>query len=262
MTNHKTKADKLSHGARLKIQRAEDHINDLGTRIDAFLAERPFKLMKVTKRQAGRIEFVVEFEKPIPEEFSLIAGDTIHNLAAALDFTMYSLAAPRSPSLWEIAFPFPRQEKGLEGAINKGQVIFAGSKVVEAVKRLKPYPDGHPILNGIHQLDTRDKHRLLLLSRYVPFLNAKVIGKLVGKYTPGATYSGDGGILYMGPEDKPILSISVRFATALMASSKQEAAVQPSFNIAFGEGQPFHGEPLLSKLNEMVDAVKEAVGVS
>jgi hypothetical protein len=81
-------ADELLHAPGLKMERARHHINDFNTRIDAFLAERPSKLIERFQYQAGKRTLRVKAEKPVSEDFSLIVGDAIHNLRAALDLTL------------------------------------------------------------------------------------------------------------------------------------------------------------------------------
>jgi hypothetical protein len=210
--------DELTYDALKKIERAICHINNLNKAIDAFLAERPFILMAHSKRRAGWVEFWPKTEKAIPTKFSLIIGDAIHNLASALDVTLYGMAKDRAPSPDKIMFPFPKRStpEALEGAINNGQVKFAGTKVVEAIQLLKPYSGGHPILSGIHSLDVRDKHHLLILTRHVPTLTGDELGKITKKYR-GAKIIGGGRISFTAPDDKPIIRIAVRFVTRYMA---------------------------------------------
>jgi hypothetical protein len=100
-------------------------------------------------------------------------------MRSALDLTLFVLAGDRSKKPRKIQFPFPKDANGIEDAIKKGQVEFAGKKVVEAVRLLKPYPTGNPILSGIHALDIRDKHRLLILSRCFP---RAIMGSEAGNY--------------------------------------------------------------------------------
>src|SRR5207244_3719580 len=108
------------------------------------------KLMIDFKRKAGRIVFRTKTEKPIPPDFSLIIGDAVHNLRAALDLTLFPMACDRTRKPDRIQFPFARKLDGLKDAIDGGQVKFAGEKVVEAIRSLKPYPDGNKELYGLN----------------------------------------------------------------------------------------------------------------
>jgi hypothetical protein len=238
-------ADELWFAPLRKIERAIHHINDLGKAIDAFLAEKPFKLMAHSKRRAGWVEFRPKTNKPIPPQLSLIIGDAIHNLASALDVTLYGMAKDRAPTPEKIMFPFTKGStpEALEGAINNGQVKFAGTNVAQAVRLLKPYQGGHPILSGIHALDVRDKHHLLILTGHVASLTGFEVEKLLEGFKPRTTITGPGTLNFTTPQGQPILRISVRFVTRHMADSEKEANIQPAFNIAFGEGAAFRGRP-------------------
>lgn len=167
--------DDPTSGPRLKIERAKHHVNDLNEQLDAFLARRPFKLVVRYKPKRSQAILAVKTEEAIPPALSLVIGDAVHNLRSALDLTLYAMAHAKSPSPHKIQFPFPRKKEGLEGAINSGHVKFAGENVAEAVRRLQPYPDGNELLCGLHALDVRDKHWLLILaSRVVPIPAEKV----------------------------------------------------------------------------------------
>ena len=72
--------DELARPARLKIERANHHIKDLERQINAFLAQRPFKLMARFKPKLGTIAFGSEADQPIPDDFALIIGDAINYL--------------------------------------------------------------------------------------------------------------------------------------------------------------------------------------
>jgi hypothetical protein len=253
-------AEELHYAPTLKINRAAHHLSNLKGKIETFLAQKPFKLMIRYKRKAGRVEAFSKTDIPIPACFALIIGDAIHNLRAALDLTLYSMAVDRSPSPDKIEFPFPRKPTGLGGALNSSQAIFAGTKVVETIRRFQPYPGGDPILCNIHFLDARDKHRLLILARHTPELS---IGELAAERFNNLSrvkFVADGAIIrYVGDENSPVMSMGVRFATRDMADSEEEAATQCAFEIAFGKGQPFADFEVLGTLDGAVNKVKEVV---
>jgi hypothetical protein len=253
-------AEELRYAPDLKINRATHHLSNLKGKIETFLAQNPFKLMIRYKRKAGRVEAFSKADIPIPPCFALIIGDAVHNLRAALDLTIYPMAVDRSPSPDRIEFPFPGKPNGLDGALNSSQTIFAGTKVVETIRRFQPYPGGHPILYNIHSLDARDKHRLLILARHIPEFS---IGKLATERFNNLSrikLVGDGAVVrYEGDENGPIMSMGVRFATRDMADSEEEAATQCTFDIVFGKGQPFADFEVLGTLDRAVYTVKEVV---
>jgi hypothetical protein len=161
----------LLHGPLLKLERALLHIDELSRQIDTFMAKRPFKLILQVRSNPGQIALRVKQDNPIPEAFSLIIGDAVHNLCSALDLTMYGMAYQRAPKPDRIQFPFPKSDsaKDFKSACADGHVKFAGTKVVETIRSLKPFPKkGNAFLSNFHALSNRDKHRLLILSRSIP----------------------------------------------------------------------------------------------
>lgn len=78
---------------RAKVERAEQHIQDLDVALRLFLDCDPY----LTARQPHpeRPDFMVYWlsgARPIPQSISLIAGDALTNLRAALDHLAYQLA--------------------------------------------------------------------------------------------------------------------------------------------------------------------------
>jgi hypothetical protein len=171
-------AEALAFAPRLKINRAKDHIRELNAAINAFMAKRPFRFIIKHKPIAGEYTLVSRRQKSIPHELSLIAGDAIHNLCAALDMTLYAMARDKAPSPFEIMFPFVREPESLEGRIKSTQVNFASSYVVERIHALKPYPGGNEVLSGLHRLNTRDKHRLLILTGQTADFSEEMLSQL------------------------------------------------------------------------------------
>jgi hypothetical protein len=250
----------LLYAPHLKLRRAEHHINDLTRQVHAFLAERPFKLMAHIGGNPAKFALRIKREKPIPPEFALIIGDAAHNLRAALDLTLFSMAMDRTPKPGRIQFPFAKDDsdKAFENACASGQVAFAGKKVVEAIRLLKPYPTGNRKLTGVHELDIRDKHRLLILAAFNPTVTTgtkdwELIKRLLGNIE----LPKDIPVRITGSENDDILAADLTGDN--IPNLQGEAAVQPPFVISFGEGQPFAHSPVIEVLNEAHREVHRAV---
>jgi hypothetical protein len=259
-------ADMLAFAPRLKIERAKNHIKDLESAVNAFLAERPFRLFIKHKPNAGTFTIVSRRLKPIPDKMSLIVGDAVHNLCAALDMTLYGMAHDKAPSPFELMFPFVRKSESLEGRIKGTQVNFAGTNVVELIYALQPYPGGNEILSGLHRLDARDKHRLLILTGQIVDFTEKMLDELFSGTPQRPTlkpdeimrflhsqaeedvlFAGDGG------DYRPFHTLG------LSADHENETNLQPAYRIAFGKGQPFEFNPVVEVLRTCVDAVEQTV---
>lgn len=252
-------SDELLSSALLKIKRAEHHINDLNRQINAFLAERPFKLFYFMRPKAGEGTIGTKTEKSIPEEFAMIIGDAAHNLRSALDHAMFALCS-KSESPWLVEFPFSREPERMEAAIKKGQVWCAGEKVVEAVRKLQPHGCGNPILWGLASLNNRDKHRLPVVTWRTAELTAPQLQQL------GFTQiRGPGSLIFSGEASSDhILMKDVKFDGSRADRRRapdyeQEAHVQPTYSIWFAEGQPFENEAVISALYRATRGVERAI---
>jgi hypothetical protein len=168
-----------AYAPKLKIRRAKQHINELWRSVEKFMHDRPFRIVIQHRPKLGEYLIVTKRYRLIPDSWSLIIGDAVHNLWSALDLTIYAMASDRAPDPHELMFPFVREEKNLVGRIESTQVNFAGTQVVEYIRWLKPYRDGHPILNGIFRLDARDKHRLLILTAQILDFNPTLLRALI-----------------------------------------------------------------------------------
>lgn len=73
---------------RLKIERARRHISELTTEVEAFLAAGPFEIFSVDDLENGQRDYKVRVKTSVPEQWSLIIGDVIHNARSALDLLM------------------------------------------------------------------------------------------------------------------------------------------------------------------------------
>ena len=249
-------ADELKFAAGWKLKWARHHINKFVARSNAFLAERPFTLMERHQRKAGKTTYRVKVEKTMLPEFSLIIGDAIHNMRAALDIVLFEMAGHVEP---KIAFPFPDKPDTIKAAIKERKVRAAGEKVVEAITRLQPYPTGEHLLYFIHALDIQDKHRLLILAGQRAVFttgsgNDKILGPMLREYPkPGVN------IILDGPEETNLVTIRRPYVTRDLPDSENEAKVQPAFTITFGETEIFSGNPVVNILRGLTDEAEAAV---
>ena len=253
-------AEELVYAPQLKLDRAVHHINDLKARADAFLAEKPFKLMRHYRPQTGETALWSKAEKPIPPGISLVIGDAIHNLRAALDLALYPMAKDRADKPGRIMFPIAKDDtsKALTDAMKEGRVKFAGKKVVEEIERLQPNPTGNPMLWGIDALDKSDKHRLPILIGSAPAFTPesgsdKALAFVLGDNPKGVT------VILLGTETEPNIFRGPP-TPSLPDFGEQEAQTQPPFFIAFGDRDaPFTYLPVLDQLVKGVHQTARAV---
>src|SRR6478752_5006840 len=102
--------------ARHRLERARLHCEAFYREADAFFQSRPVRVALEHDRQLGRFLSRAQVLTEPPVELSMIAGDAIHNLRAALDNLMWGFAL-RQPNLpiktTQVYFPiFDRKTVG------------------------------------------------------------------------------------------------------------------------------------------------------
>lgn len=148
--------------ARHKLVRAQHHIDDLcqqtaayiqSNRVNVKVAWRPSQEPSVVECEVVALTVPGE----VPEEWSLVAGDALTNLRAALDHAVH----PRARQ-----FPTLKRSTDSRGRPHKIQV--QGNPAATAiVKKHQPYKDNAPDLHLIGilgELVNADKHRQLLVT--------------------------------------------------------------------------------------------------
>lgn len=256
------KAD-LLRGPTLKIERAKHHINDLNGQINAYLGKRPLKLMIRDDLKAARRTVYVKAHKTPPyEEFGVVLGDAVHNLRAALDVTLWAMGGDKAKRPKSVQFPFCEKAERLDDAIKSTEIeTVAGKNVVAEIKRIKPYPTGNPTLYGVDALDRADKHRLIVTTTGIGALSLADVTKWTGLIVP-PTPDGSAPLgVIMSVQAKFVANLGglTRLQRRHGITTETEANPQPTFQIAFGEGEPFPAFPVIFKLNEMVESVSEVV---
>lgn len=152
-------------GPALKIARARHHINDLVEQALSYYKNGNYRVLVQDNPQVGVRHLLTVIKEPVVDMFSPVVGDAIHNLRAALDLVVYEIVFPLlTPEDDEtrIAFPMPRSEAGLAKVFSKDAMSRTPKAVQdEIVKSCHPTKGDAEIL-ALHQLDIRDKHRVLL----------------------------------------------------------------------------------------------------
>jgi hypothetical protein len=153
---------------KLKISRASAHIEELAKEISDFFESNQYRF--ITEKDADPVFSVIKLQDggPLPEKISLIIGDVVHNLRSALDHLACGLIIRKEGSqalgsLRDVYFPITKDMATFEKKVKDvNGILRAGNDVVDAVRALKPYGCGNDGLATLHDLDNRDKHRLII----------------------------------------------------------------------------------------------------
>lgn len=229
----------------LKIDRANTHINELESVFSAYINKNPCKLFIDKNGSQNVVRF--EITKKLPITIPLIIGDAIHNLRAALDHLACSLVERSGKSTQNVYFPFAKNGNDFRDAIKNKKIYKAGPDVVEIIQNeIKPYKTGNYPLWALHQLDIVDKHKLLIpLIDIVEVTNINAIDSNNNRLINCTAVVG-------GPNK----AINI---AAMCGEIKIQGNPKGSFNIFFGSGQVFEGEPVIPILNHLRQMVSGIV---
>jgi len=173
----------IGESARLKLDRAEEHIKALEREVGEFFDTQPYSTD--TEFESDGTEFVIKarlIQRP-PKRLGLLIGDAIHNLRGCLDHLVFELAGRPTDEAIAPHIEFPifvdrtkykfGHEKRLCGVPDDAKAI---------IERLQPYhrrdlpnpPPGliHP-LEVVYQLSNFDKHREVQIAG-LAFLHTEV----------------------------------------------------------------------------------------
>jgi hypothetical protein len=146
----------------LKIERAKHHVNDL----KAAIADIPPKTYEVVIDQDSHPgDTLIKVKtKPLDRGVSLIVGDAVCNLRAALDHAFAAAIGAENDVTGQVQFPIRDNAGGLIGALQKTAKKWPIPKPLWnlIVDEIKPHDGGHPSLPALNKLANLDKHRLII----------------------------------------------------------------------------------------------------
>jgi hypothetical protein len=249
---------------RLKIERANKHIDELKSALLAFKNSDPYKISAKRDPQTRKLIYYLVDVQPMPMEIACIAGDTLHNLRGALDHLAYRLfrnEAGNAADAKHVYFPIFDDAAKYQAGVN-GKVHGMGQDAIDAIDAVKPYKGGNDTLWRLHRLNNVDKHRLLITVGAA--FNAMNIGQHLGGLLPD--FFKQKGLpplpvpdLYMSPADRMFL---LKIGDELFIDAP-DAEVNEKinflFDIAFGEPGVVEGDSILETLKGMSDLVGNVV---
>lgn len=239
-------------GPQLKIARARHHIADLAAQAAEFF-DLYWRVVVSEDPETNQRSLIVEADKPVPREFSLLVGDAVHNLRSALDLAIWSVVSPRNPPKPDrVQFPFCAKADDLHAAICDRQVNLAGSHVVQIVNEARPYSGGDDELVGLHRCSIGDKHRLIVTVASVTSFKNFDIQKIDPAAPEMPRYNRLGGIDFENqsiwdwfpddPNDRRVFE------------SGNE--IPAEFEIRFGFDEPFPHAAVIETLKKLADRVE------
>lgn len=151
------------NSAYLKLAWAREHINELEWEIADFLHVCPCE--SFAEPHPDKPEHTIQKIRLLrtpPERLSLIAGDAVDNLRAALDHAIYEISIPcDGPGTRSAYFPFAGSVARFEDQL-KGRCADVPKDIWPLLRSFKPYEGGNRSLVALNRACNRNKHALLL----------------------------------------------------------------------------------------------------
>lgn len=230
-------------GARLKVQRAQRHIDEVNSILAAFLKTDFCKLHIEVDAKTGDSLLKFELIAKLPPEIALAVGDALHNLRTAMDHIAFDVLGATEE--W-ISFPMGKKRDDLIAARQYGatkKVLPDFADFIADV--IKPYQGGDYQLWEIGALDNLDKHRLV-----VPIVSIQALTNVNAEdenhnVFSGCTFAvGEGGVLH-----------AVRNAAKMKITSYGK----PAAKILFGKGTVAENKAVIPSLAEFTRLTLEAI---
>jgi hypothetical protein len=162
-------------GSRLKVIRAQEHLDSLKAEIGMYLNNDPYEIIPNEQPKPGQYSGTIRVKVPPPLRLSAVIGDCVTNCRAALDYIVWELAShyfnPRfDPKKREdrqiTSFPIYRDalDENYLHRLKRLADRHVPAGAIDRIKAAQPYNGGYESLWLLHELVNSDKHRAPLLT--------------------------------------------------------------------------------------------------
>lgn len=161
-------------GVRLKLARAQQHLDELRTEIDAFFEDPPFRYVLHADEAGLNFALVGYLTHGLPEMLPLIIGDSLQNMRVALDHLAWALAESTGEEPpHHTSFPIYLNPDAFHERSKAGKATSrSGLRRIEAlpeeaqpiIETLQPYHSEDPELDPLwilNEYSRIDRHRKL-----------------------------------------------------------------------------------------------------
>jgi len=153
----------MFENARLKVEQARRHANDIETRLASFFENNKIKCTFREDQRARTIILDLEPPQPLPD-FSMDVADAFRCLRTALDHAAFEIVVPKGVHVAATAFPFAADTLTLVKRNRAYRLIEKANRKAARLIRatINPTRTGDQILWFLNEIDKADKHRKLI----------------------------------------------------------------------------------------------------
>jgi hypothetical protein len=230
--------------ARLKIDRARNHISELGALVRSLPDLYISSIESDPQGRGNSIRYFLPNSLQLNSTIALIVGDAIHNLRTSLDYSW--IAASDGEDRGKHAkFPVCGSAKELDGRLRAAQIDITHPALFELmISEIKPFKSAEWHIWALHELDIVDKHRLIL-----PVVKSTTISGIVVEDEHGPV-SGDSW---------PIIASGDTFHFDFKPNIQIKNKGKPTVEVRFADGVPTESSAILTTLEEFSRLVARLV---
>jgi hypothetical protein len=232
------------YGARLKVERAVKHINDLQRLGQEFADAHPHIVNIQADPDTGCDRLSIAPAEQLPDNLLLVLGDALHNLRSAIDHAWFQVVTS-DPNYRK--FPVRETREGVEAAINGLK-----ENACEDIKRfvvdvVQPYRGGKgEHFLALHDLDIEDKHSLLIAHRQWTRIQG-----MVARDERGEEFVIPDWLIVPPHTASEPFEGHERFQITNFGDART--------HVTFGEGMPLQGHYVLPTLNNLTKLVTSLI---
>jgi hypothetical protein len=148
--------------AKLRLTRAEEHLNDLITRIDGFFSEKPYTKIAEPDPDGIHETHKIRLTKRFPFRWRVLATEVIEHARASLDHATWICGwlSTQNPNIEQVAFPFARTAGDLDNSIRRRSKNLP-PEIQALLRSFQPYQGGNDDLFVLNDLCNLSKHALV-----------------------------------------------------------------------------------------------------
>lgn len=247
-----------------KVLRAKKRIEDVQTALQVFLDSRPYVIRYEDDPNLKKRHFYLASAQSVPIEIVSIVGDALHNLRSGLDYLAYQLVSTAgSTPDYKSAFPIANSATAYMTRRFREKIECMRQDAINAIDAVKPYKGGNDVLWRLHELESIDKHRLLLTACSTLDACSMTSGeraeleRIFKGSHPGEPVPELRGTL-KGVAPFP-LNVGSKLLTVPYSELEEFEVVRFHFDVAFNEPGIVDHKPIVDALHEMAKVVGKII---
>lgn len=267
------------HGPRLKLRRADEHLDTIKALTNKFIARKPYTFVIEANPTPPNYIIVAKKERNLPDkELSVLIGDFAHNARCILDYIIYQLnTLPIDDRRRRyICFPICDKQEWYENSI-KSNLAGVAPEYTTIVERFQPYHGAkgfeNDALSILREINDTDKHRAIhVVGTFTEFTDLSFSGpgpvgtNYIAGRGPAMVIGQDCSVNFGGVEIITGSGVIDKDRTIVanltsIAPLQVNMHINAKISINFGVGNPrVEGRHVMDTLTLIYNRVKEVIG--